>query len=398
MLFWIEHDRFLFFGRILAKPDFSSYKVFMQKFDVIIIGAGIAGASLAARLAGKKRIALLDMEARAGYHTTSRSAAAYVPNYGSAPMIALTRASKSFFTNPPQGFVDAMIAAPRTCIILGPEGQEAEFEEQMTNAHDLTEISEARARELFPPLRTGYAKRILFDPHTRDLDVDLLHRGFLRMAKNAGAEIFVNAPVEALQRTPAGWQAIAGKQHLSASVIVNAAGAWGDAVAKMAGVMPVGLQPKRRSIGVVPLPAWPDLNIWPMINDAAETWYAKPQSGKLLVSSADETDVEPHDAYADDVAIAEGIDNMMQATTLEVERVEHSWGGLRTFVKDRAGVVGYDPGAQGFFWLVGQGGYGIQTSPALSDAAANLLCGEPIPSYILDTGLDPMTIAPERLR
>jgi D-arginine dehydrogenase len=370
----------------------------MTTFDIIIIGAGIAGASIAARLAPLKRICILEMEDRPGYHTTARSAAAYVPNYGSVPMIALTRASEKFFLSPPEGFSDAPITSPRTCITIAPEGQDKEFDELVALGVGMEEISEAEARKRFPVLREGYVKRALYDPFTRDIDVDLLHRGFLRVAKSAGAEMSLNAPAETIERARGMWKIKAGASMVTAPIIINAAGAWGDVVAERAGVRPVGLKPKRRSIGIVPAPEHKGFDAWPMINDAAETWYAKPQSGKLMVSSADETDVEPHDAYADDMAIAVGIENMMQATTLEVERVEHSWGGLRTFVEDRAGVVGFDPDVEGFFWLVGQGGYGIQTSPALSETAASLLLGHGIPSYVLDHGLNPTSISPDRLR
>jgi D-arginine dehydrogenase len=385
-------------GKILANQNYSSYKQPMKEFDIIIIGAGIAGASVAARLAANKRVLILDMEDRAGYHTTSRSAAMYEPNYGPKPFVALAHASSGFFRNPPQGFAEAPLITPRPSLFFMAQGQEKQAAYFLATATGTQEISETMARILYPVLKAGYSHRTFLDPQTADIDVDLLHRGFLRQVKERGGILALNAPVMSMERKSGTWIVQAGADKYSAAIIVNAAGAWGNRIAELAGAMNVGLIPKRRSIGVVPAPNQFDITHWPMVSDLGETWYAKPQSGKLLVSSADETPVDPHDAYADDLAIAEGIENLMTATTLNVERVEHSWGGLRSFVADRVAVVGFDPHAEGFFWLVGQGGYGIQTSPALSDAAAHLVLGKEIPAYIRDYGLDPKAIAPQRLR
>jgi D-arginine dehydrogenase len=348
----------------------------MEHYDIAIIGAGIAGASIAARLAGKRRVIILEMEERAGYHTTGRSAAAYEPNYGPSAMLAFTRASGAFLKAPPQGFTETPIFTPRGSLFFEAESQEQRTLQLLNEADGLTEISEHKAREFFPVLRNGYAQRIFRDHGTGDLDVDLLHRGYLKMAKAGGAVLALSNVVQALEAKGGDWTITLPGQKISAAIIVNAAGAWGDVVGKMAGAADVGLVPKRTDVG--------------------ETWYAKPQSGKLLVSSADVTPVEPHDAYADDMAIAEGIERMMTATTIEVDRLEHSWGGLRSFVKDGNPVVGFDPDVKNFFWLVGQGGYGIQSSAALSEKAAALLLGENTPQYILDFGLKPEQIAPGR--
>jgi D-arginine dehydrogenase len=368
----------------------------MEHYDIAIIGAGIAGASIAARLAGKRRVIILEMEERAGYHTTGRSAAAYEPNYGPSATLAFTRASGAFHRSPPQGFTEAPIFTPRGSLFFETEGQEKRTLQLLNDADGLTEISEDKAREFFPVLRNGYAQRIFRDHGTGDLDVDLLHRGYLKMAKAGGVVLALSNAVKALEAKGDGWTITLPNDKISATIIVNAAGAWGDVVGKMAGTADVGLVPKRRSIGVIPVDGRFHSDAWPMVTDVGETWYAKPQSGKLLVSSADVTPVEPHDAYADDMAIAEGVERLMNATTLEVDRLEHSWGGLRSFVSDGNPVVGFDPSVENFFWLVGQGGYGIQSSPALSDTAAALLLGEPIPQYIMDFGLQPDQIAPGR--
>lgn len=369
-----------------------------NSFDFIVIGAGIGGASVAAHLSESATVVILEMEDRPGYHTTGRSAASFEPNYGPIPMLALTRASANFFKIPPTGFTDAPLFSPRGSLYLAADGEEAATEYLLSKSEGLEEISEQEAIELLPILRPGYAKRAFLDKATGDLDVDLLHRGYLRQLKMAGGVLYSNAEVIALAYHTGLWVVESKLGKFSAPVVINAAGAWGDVVAKLAGVAPVGLVPKRRSIGVVPVNDHPGFEKWPMMMDVADTWYAKPQSGKMIVSSADATPVEPHDAYADDMAIAEGIERLMTATTFEVTHLDHSWGGLRTFVPDGNVVVGFDPYTDGFFWLVGQGGYGIQSAPALSRLAAALAQHKPVPEDVLEAGLNITDIHPERLR
>lgn len=367
-----------------------------QDFDIIVIGAGIAGASVAAHLAETRKVLVLDMEERPGFHSTGRSAAAFEPNYGPAPIRALTRAARDFFENPPPGFATGPLVTPRETIFLAPPDQAAAFDRLMREQQGMREIALAAARAKFPLLRDGYAARAVLDPGTADIDVDLLHQGYLRLFKSRGGSLACNTGVTACARAAGYWTAETPAGTFRAPIVVNAAGAWGDRVAGLAGVKPVGLQPKRRSIAVVPAPEGCDPMQWPLIGDTGETWYAKPQSGKLLVSPADATPVDPHDAYADDMLLAEGIDRFQQATTIEVTRVEHTWGGLRSFASDGNPVCGYDPAVDGFFWLVGQGGYGIQTAPALSRLAAALVAKAPIPQDILAEGCDPAGLSPRR--
>ena len=368
-----------------------------NNFDTIIIGAGIAGASVAAHLAGQRRVCILEMEERPGYHTTGRSAASFEPNYGPLPMLAFTRASAAFFKAPPAGFTEAEIFTLRGSLFFEAEGQHSASAYLLSKSDALQEISEREAQKLYPPLRGGYAKRSFLDVQTGDLDVDLLHRGFLRQFKAAGGALILNAAATAIERKNQEWAITTPAGTFTAPIIINAAGAWGDVVANLAGVKPVGLIPKRRSIGVISVDHQ-GFEKWPMVTDVGETWYAKPQSGKLIVSSADQTPVEPHDAYADDMAIAEGIERLMNATTLRVTHLDHNWGGLRSFVTDGNPVIGFDPYTDGFFWLAGQGGYGIQSSPALSRTAAALVLGQAIPGDVLAAGLDVAQIHPERLR
>ncbi len=358
------------------------------EFDIIVIGAGIAGASVAAHLAETHRVAMLEMEDRPGHHTTGRSAATYEPNYGPPPICALTRASRREYDA--GGYL-----SPRDSLFLMPDGQEEAFDAVMAGQKGMTEISPAAAKAMLPLLRDGYARRAILDAGTADIDVDLLHQSYLKRFRQRGGTLVCDAPVSALEKS-AGWTAAAAGRTFRAPVIVNAAGAWGDRVAAMAGKRPIGLQPKRRSIAVVPVPESIDIMSWPMAVDCGETWYCKPQSGKLLVSPADATPVDPHDAYADDMTLAEGIDRFQQAVDMEVTRVERTWGGLRSFAPDGNLVVGYDKDEDGFFWLIGQGGYGIQSSPALSRLAAALVRQEKPPSDIMDEGLVLREISPDR--
>jgi D-arginine dehydrogenase len=368
-----------------------------NNFDIIVIGAGIAGASVAAHLAEFKRVLILEMEDRPGFHTTGRSAATFEPNYGPPPILAFTRASNGFFVNPPQGFSDGPLLVPRPSLFFEAEGQEIFTEKLLASGSGLEELSEAQALKYFPILRKGYAKHTFLDPHTGDLDVDLLHRGYLKLFKSRGGQLLNNAAAEAIGHVGKNWRIITPQGIYESEILVNAAGAWGDVVAAKSGVKPIGLQPKRRSIGVIPVDDIQGAADFPLVTDMGETWYAKPQSGKMIVSSADATPVDPHDAYADDMAIAEGIERLMTATTIEVNHLDHSWGGLRTFAPDGSPVIGYDPHTEGFFWLVGQGGYGIQSAPALSRTAAAMILGEKLPQDVMDAGLLLDDILPGRL-
>ena len=368
------------------------------EYDYIVIGAGIAGASVAAHLAAHSKVLILEMEERPGYHSTGRSAASYEPNYGPVPMLALIRASFNFLMTPPHGFSEAPLFSPRGSFFFQAADQEKEMDELFAKSAGLKEYSEAQTTALYPILRPGYAKRFFYDDATGDLDVDLLHRGYLRMFKAAGGALINNAGAQSIERINNNWLVKTPAGTFKTPTIINAAGAWGDVVARLAGVKPLGIVPKRRSIGVVAVNGYEGFEKWPMVTDAAETWYAKPQSGKMIVSSADVTPVEPHDAYADDMAVAEGIERLMNATTFEVTHLDHSWGGLRTFAPDKNPVVGFDPHTEGFFWLVGQGGYGIESAPALSRTAAALAQHQPVPEDILSFGLNISDIQPQRLR
>ncbi len=363
--------------------------------DVIVIGAGIAGASAAAELAAGLSVRLLEMEDRPGYHSTGRSAATFVPSYGPPVIRALTRASADVIVTPPEDFCADPIVAPRGEFVLGLPGDDIHIDAyRQIGMHDI-DLDEACTR--IPLLKRDALQVVLCQEDAYDLDVDLLHRSYLRLFKQRGGKLVCNAEVTALSRDGGAWTAATPAGTYAAPVVVDAAGAWADQVAGLAGVPPVGLQPRRRSIAVVTPPDGVDVDTWPLAISAGETFYFKAQSGKLLISPADQTPVEPHDAWADDMALAEAIDRIQGCLDIEVNRIDHTWGGLRSFVADGDPVAGFDPDADGFFWLAGQGGYGIMTSPALARITAALVSGNAVPTDIANCGVTSEQLSPARL-
>jgi D-arginine dehydrogenase len=345
--------------------------------DVAIIGAGIAGAGVAAMLRGRARTILLEAEDRPGHHATGRSAAMYLRNYGNAPIRALTRASAADFEAPPAEWGCGELLSPRGLLYVADAGGRPALDAALAVGEDLAELTPAEAAAMVPILRAELLSGAAFERDGRDIDVDALHQAWLRLFRREGGEIAGRAPVSRIERADGAWRIDAGARRIEAAVVVNAAGAWADEVARMAGARPAGITPMRRSMAVLPAPEIPGFDRWPLIADIGEGWYAKPQSGALLVSPAEEDPVAPHDAFADDMTLAEGLDRFARATTHEVTRVTRTWAGLRSFAPDRTPVVGFDPAAEGFFWLAGQGGYGIQTAPAMSRLAAALILRAP---------------------
>jgi D-arginine dehydrogenase len=260
-------------------------------------------------------------------------------------------------------------------MMIATAEEEELFERHMAGAADTEEITPDEAVRLFPILRRDAIVRACVERGASDIDVDRLLQGYLRMLRRHGGQLVTGARAEAIARANGSWKVATAAGAFAAPVIVNAAGAWADTVAQLAGVATLGLTPLRRSAAILPAPEGRDVSSWPAVCSMSETWYAKPEAGKLMVSPADEDPVEPHDAWPDDMVLAEGLDRYERAVTVPVTRVERSWAGLRTFAPDRTPVVGFDPAAEGFFWLAGQGGYGIQTAPALSRLAGDLLTG-----------------------
>lgn len=365
--------------------------------DIVVIGAGIAGASMAARLAGigTGRVLLLDMEDSPGFHTTSRSAAMWEPSFGPPIFRALTLASGPFLHDPPDSFSPTPLVTPREVMMCGEhdDGHDpAEFV-----ARGYAEITRGEAAALVPQLRLDGLAWILLDALTKSVDVDALHQGFLRAARAGGCTIECGARVEQARRNGT-WTIATAAGSVSTPLAVIAAGAWADQVAALFGAAPVGLEPRRRSACIIAPPAAADTSRWPQIFPAREDFYCKPTGGQLMVSPCDATPVEPHDAYSDDFKLAEGIAAYERLIDHNVTRIERSWGGLRTFAKDGNPVVGFDPEVEGLFWLAGQGGYGIQSSPALSEVAAHLLHRKGIPPDIAKHGITAEAISPARFR
>ena len=345
-------------------------------FDAVVVGAGIAGATVAAHLSPDHSVALIEAEEAAGYHTTGRSAAIWIHNYGPPDVRVLTGLSRDFFTNPPPGFADAPILNRRAVVFLAPPDQVGRLHTMLAEGTGLREISIAEITQLVPALRPDYAVGAAIEDDAFDMDVAQLHQGFLRQMKAAGGVLALRSRTGRIEWANGRWQVeTAGGATYTAPILVNAAGAWGDEVATQAGVQPLGLVPKRRTGCVIDPAPWTPA-AWPMINDVDHTWYIRPEARtKIMVSPADETDMHPHDVAPDEMDVAIAIDRMQQALTIDVKRIEHSWAGLRTFTPDRNLAFGWDPAAQGFFWCVGQGGYGIQTSPAAGKLVADVIAG-----------------------
>ncbi|MGE0502936.1 MAG: NAD(P)/FAD-dependent oxidoreductase [Rhizobiaceae bacterium] len=338
-----------------------------SSFDVVVVGAGIAGAGVAAGLGGGLRVALLEAEDRPGYHTTGRSAAIFIQNYGNATIRALSRASAPLFDR--AGAETPILSQRGLLYVAGEEGLDAHAG-LLADAEGMKPVTAGEALGLVPVLRPDWLAAAAYEPDAQDVDVAALHQAYVKRARSAGAELVTNARLLAARRSGGSWTIETTGGSFEAAVIVNAAGAWADVVAAACGVAPIGIRPLRRSIAVLPAPDGIDPRRWPLVADSAEGWYAKPEAGRLLVSPADEDPVEPHDAFADDMVLAEGLFRFEQAVDWPVTRVERSWAGLRSFAPDRTPIAGFDPAADGFFWLAGQGGYGIQTAPALSRFAS----------------------------
>ena len=356
-----------------------------QDFDVIVIGAGIAGASVAHFLAPHARVAIVEREAQPGYHSTGRSAALFAPSYGPPQVRALTRASRSFLDGVPA-------LAPRGALFLARASQLGTLQALHDNlaaegARRIRLLDTQAAQHLVPVLRDDAVAAALHDEDASDIDVHALHQHYLRGAKAQRAELVCDFDAAQIAFTHGRWEVHDGRRTLSAPVLVNAAGAWADAIGALAGARPVGLQPKRRSAFLFAPPDGLDVRAWPEVGGIEEDFYFMPQGGVLLGSPANADPVLPHDVVAEELDIATGIARIEAATTLTIRRPLRTWAGLRSFVPDGALIGGFDDALPGFFWCCGQGGYGIQTSAAMGAACAARILGEPLPAYISDQGL-----------
>lgn len=369
--------------------------------EILVIGAGIAGASVAAELAAHVPVVLLERESQPGYHSTGRSAAVFAPSYGPKPIRDITRASKHFLENPPEGFTAAPLFSPRTIMMIGREDQRPAIDALTAEVGTQTEVKRLRGAELRewqPLLRDGYASDAMLDLAGQDIDVHALHQGFLRLFKSRGGRVVTGAEVTAMERDGKGWRVDTPQGSFEAPVVVNAAGAWAGVVGDLAGAEDIGLTPKRRTAATIADTASFDTTHLPITIDVDEDFYLKPDAGRLLISPADETPCAPHDVQPEELDIAICADRIMTAFDVQIRRIESKWAGLRSFVPDKAPVAGFSGKVPGFYWLAGQGGYGIQSSPGMAQFAASAILGQPLPSYIADEGFDPAAVAPQRLR
>ena len=368
--------------------------------DFIVVGAGMVGASVAYELARSTRVCLIEAEARAGVHATGRSAALFAPSYGGREIRAITRASRTFFDRPPPGFSEHPLLRPRGNLYIARSDQQGRLEQMVTairaSGGTLTLIDACEARARVPLLREDYLAGAALDAAAMDIDVNALHQGFLRGARAAGAELIMASPVTQVQRRNGVWSIALHGATISAPTLINAAGAWADEIAILCGAGAMGLQPLRRTAMLVDPPQGVDVQQWPAVIDADEQFYFKPDAGKLLLSPADENPSFPCDAQPEELDIALGVDRVQAALNLEVRRIGHRWAGLRTFSPDRAPVVGFDAERDGFFWCAGQGGYGIQTAPAMARTAAALAKHESLPVDIAAQGLTAQDLSPGR--
>lgn len=348
----------------------------------------------------RAKVTVVDMESTLTYHTTGRSAAVYFKSYGSEQTLALTAASEHFFASGGEGRADGPLISARGLVIVAREDQLAGLREWSASAEahsaQVLWLDGSEVERAMPILRPQYAAGGVFEPSASDLDVAAIHQTFVRILRSQDGEILTAHPVTAVGPSENGWLVEAGERRLSADVVVNAAGAWGDAIAELAGLRPIGLTPLRRTAFMVS--GADHFAGIPMLVDADEQWYAKPDGEQFLCSPGDETPSPPCDARPQEVDVALAIERINQATTLNIRSVRSQWAGLRTFAPDRVPVTGFDPDHDGFFWLVGQGGTGIQTAPAAGRFAAAMALDRQAPADLLDRGLDAKSFDPARFR
>lgn len=368
--------------------------------NVIVIGGGIAGVSIAYELSKTVRVSVLEMESMLAYHTTGRSAAAFLETYGGEQVRGLTTGSRSFLQDPPD-FFESVLMTPRPLLQIGLGGRGHLIDRIHESVQPLVADAElldgAQCCEVFPLLRPGVAERGIYEPRAMALDVAALHQGYVHGARINGAAIFRDAKVVAMERRANLWAVtISDGTMYEAPVVVDAAGAWADVVATAAGVRPVGLTPLRRTIFMVASPLGEHTKGLPSCSDVDQSFYVNPEGAQFLCSPADETPCPPSDAKPDQLEIARAIDAINAATTIDIRSIGSSWAGLRSFVPDRNFVVGEDTEAPGFFWLAGQGGYGIQTAPATARLGAALVLGQPVPPDLANRGVDVARLTPRR--
>ncbi|KSV75473.1 hypothetical protein N185_16675 [Sinorhizobium sp. GW3] len=368
--------------------------------DFIVIGGGIAGASVAFELSAHGNVVLLEMESAPGYHSTGRSAAVMSENYGPALWSRLVTASRKFLETPPPGFSEVPLVAPRGALFLAREGEQeqlrAQAEELVGRGATIELGSAEQALRHCPVLKASEFVSALYEPDCMDIDTDALLSGYLRMLRAHGGRVVTDAKVDALARGAEVWRVTTRKGLFEAPVVINAAGGWVQQIAALAGFSNRNVAPFRRTAVTFDPPAGSDIHTWPMTFDVAETFYFKPEAGRIMVSPVDMARCEPCDAQADELEVAIAIDRIEKYTTMEIRAVKHKWGGLRTFAPDHEPVIGRDPEEASFIWLAGQGGNGVMGGPAAARLAASLATGEGVPVDLAGLGITQENVSPGR--
>lgn len=376
----------------MAHPD---------RFDFIVIGAGIAGASLAWRLAAQGRTLVIEREDQPGYHTTGRSAAHYIASYGPPVVRALTIASRPFFDQPPEGFADQPLIRWRPVMMFGEPGEEGLIDEHWAMLQQMEIQSErldpARACARVPVLRPEKVAAAVMELDAFDMDVDVIHQGFLRGLRRRGGVLVTRADLQEARAIDGGWEVVTSAGRWRGQVVINAAGAWCDEVGARFGARPIGIIPKRRTAIIFDPPEGLPIDDWPVTSAINESFYFKPEAGRLLGTPANQDPTHPQDVQPEELDIALAVHRIEEATTMTV-RPRRTWAGLRSFVADGEMVGGFDADVPGLFWCAGQGGYGIQSAPGMSAYCAAILTGEPLPAAITRWGVTADSLSPARLQ
>jgi len=352
----------------------------MKNYDVVIIGAGIAGASIASEIGADRSVLLLEAEEYPGYHATGRSAAFWTESYGGPLVQPLTTASRAFLEDPPPEFAPSGFLRLRGAVNIARDDEPHLADQFLADfadsGLDLDRWSWTEAAALIPDLKPVWSHAI-HEPDCCDIDVAALHAAYLKDARRKGVKLVCRAPVSRIRKQGRLWELVAGGETHHATVIVNAAGAWADGIARMAGTRPVGIQPLIRNMVQIETdpPSSPGM---PLVVGLDGSFYFKPEAGgSYWLSPHDEIPAEPGDVAPDELSVAVAIDRFEKVLDVQVMRVTRKWAGLRSFAPDRLPVIGFDPATDDFFWFAGQGGFGIQTAPAASKLARAILLGQP---------------------
>lgn len=367
-------------------------------FDVVVIGAGLIGASAACQIAEHRSVALVEQESQAGYHSSGRSAAVLLSPYGGPLAQALTDVSREFLHRPPPGFTHFPLTSPRGAIFVANEPQLDLLNRwRPAKPSAVQMLSGAEVAQRVPIMNPASIAGAVWLPEVEDIDAAALLNGYLKMFRARGGELLLDSQVRAIARESDCWRLSLASGEIRGTTIVNAAGAWADRIGALAGGASKGLVPTRRTMVLVNGPTDVDVRSWPLVADAAESFYFKPEGGRLAVSPADCSPVAPQDVQPEEWDIAVAIERLEAATSLRVSGVANRWAGLRTFAPDEEPLIGFDPELPDFLWAAGFGGFGVQAAHAAGGCCQSLLRGEPLPENFTAAGVDLDRLSTRRL-